>query len=108
MFKDTILEDIKTIFLNPEEFGEEHLIDGKKMTVTIDGIERLRREQLHSNNQVNEALSYHRLILYVSREDYGRMPQIGKLIQLDGISFEITDCIHEDGMYSISLERHKG
>ena len=108
MFKEGILSDIENVFLNSEEFGEEHVIDGRKMTVTLDGIERLRKEQLQSKNQVNEALSYHRLILYVSREDYGRMPQVGKMMQLDGISFKITDCIHEDGMYSISLERHKG
>ena len=106
-FKDSIRQDIRNIFLNPDEFGEEHTVDGKNMTVCIDGIERLKRGG-SSDNQVNEALAYNRLILYVNRNDFGKMPKIGRLLNLDNITFYITDCIHEDGMYSISLERREG
>lgn len=107
-FKDHVRDDIQTIFLNPQEFGEEHTVDGKKMIVSIDGIERLHREKKVSDKHENEALAYQRMILYVNRSDYGKMPKIGRLVKLDGITFRITDCIHEDGMYSISLERHEG
>ena len=38
-FKDLVYQDIRSVFMNPEEFGERHTVDGKVMTVVIDGNE---------------------------------------------------------------------
>ena len=35
-FKDMIESDIDEVFFNPNEFGEEHSLDGKRMVLIID------------------------------------------------------------------------
>lgn len=44
-FKDMVQEDIKNIFLDPEVFGETHIVDGNEMTIIIDENELVEREQ---------------------------------------------------------------
>ncbi len=34
-FKELLRRDVKTVFLNPAEFGEEHLVNGKPMLIII-------------------------------------------------------------------------
>ena len=42
-FQEMLSQDIKDIFLNPEEFGETHLVDGKEMVVILDDNELVER-----------------------------------------------------------------
>ena len=44
-FKELVAQDNKRIFLNPDEFGEEHKIDGKEMLIIIDNYEEIEREK---------------------------------------------------------------
>ena len=36
-FKKALEEDIEGVFLNIDEFGEAHVVDGKEMIVLFDG-----------------------------------------------------------------------
>ena len=40
-FKDIVQADRKAIFLNLDEFGDTHTIDGKDMTIIVDNNEML-------------------------------------------------------------------
>ncbi len=44
-FKEQIEADIKNVFINIDEFGEEHLVNNQKMTVIIDDLEHIDRER---------------------------------------------------------------
>ena len=44
-FKDIIHNDIKQTFLNLEEFGETHEVNGTPMTIIFDDIEHVEREK---------------------------------------------------------------
>ena len=44
-FKEIIRDDIKKVFLDPAEFGEEHTVNGKKMVIIIDDNELTEREK---------------------------------------------------------------
>ena len=35
-FQEMLRQDIGSVFLNPEEFGEIHVVDGKEMVVILD------------------------------------------------------------------------
>ena len=35
-FKELLRQDVKNVFLNPAEFGEEHTVNGKRMQIIID------------------------------------------------------------------------
>ena len=42
-FKELLRQDVKTVFLNPAEFGEEHTVNGKTMLIIIDDNELDRK-----------------------------------------------------------------
>ena len=44
-FKELVAQDTKKVFINPEEFGEEHEIDGKTVMVIIDNNEQIERQK---------------------------------------------------------------
>lgn len=101
-FKDMIKEDVKDIFLNPEEFGEPHMVDGKEMTIIIDDNELVEREK--KVQTMAEGLHNRQLLIYVSAEDFGPEPLINRLLELDGNYYTVTDVSNEGGIYAISLE----
>ena len=80
-FKELLRQDVKTVFLNPAEFGEEHTVNGKTMLIIID--------------------------VYVSALDFGPLPGVGKPVKIDGATFIVTDSLNEGGVYSLHLEANK-
>lgn len=104
-FKDIVQADQKRVFLNLEEFGDKHTIDGKEMTVILDNNEMLEREKRYKVH--DDGLFIKQVLIYVSEEDFGPLPAFGRLLKLDNKLYRITDAINEDGIYSISLEANK-
>ncbi|RDY28652.1 hypothetical protein [Lachnotalea glycerini] len=101
-FKDIIKNDIQSIFFNPDEFGEEHVVDGKRMMIIIDNNEQIKREKRY--HSMGEGLYLKQVLFYVSEAIFGELPKIGRQLILDEKSYIITDAINEDGIFSISLE----
>ncbi|MEW4411535.1 hypothetical protein [Clostridium sp. AN503] len=104
-FKALLQRDVKRVFLNPEEFGEEHLVGNRKMTIIIDDIEMIEREKRQKGQQEYRQGIYKKQVLfYVSGQEFGRLPALGRSLELDGKAYIITDAVDEAGIYSISLE----
>lgn len=104
-FKDLIQKEIGTVFLNTEEFGQIHQIDGKGMKAMIDDMENVEREK--KTNQHMDGVYIKQVLLYVAAEDFGKLPKHGRLLNLDGKDYRVADAIDEDGIYSITLEAHR-
>lgn len=104
-FQEMLRQDIGSVFLNPEEFGEIHVVDGKEMVVILDDNELAER----GNKVVTMAEGLHerRLLMYVSAEDFGPEPLIGRRLRLDGEYFTVSDVSCEGGMYAVSLEANR-
>lgn len=105
-FKDVLKGDIKSVFLNFSEFGEEHKINGEKVLIIIDENELTEREKRVRQNMDVE-LHRKQLLFYVAAEDFGPLPSPGNFLDLDGKGYEITEANNEDGIYSISLEAQR-
>lgn len=103
-FKDVIKSDIKSIFLNFEEFGSRHKLNGKERLVIVDENELTDREKKIKYHGMGEELYQKQLLFYIAAEDFGSMPSPGKILNFDGKDYLITDAGNEDGIYSISLE----
>lgn len=103
-FKDDIQEDIKTIFLNSDEFGEVHTVDGKEMVIIVDENELAEREA--KVKTMAEGLHNKQLLIYVSKKDFGSEPLIDRLLELDGNYYTVTNVSNEMGIYAISLEEN--
>ena len=104
-FKETIKQDIRTVFLNFDEFGEKHTISGQEVLIIIDENELTEREKKIRRNEGE--LHKKQFLFYIAAEDFGLLPDPGKMLNLDGRQYEIMEAENEDGIYSISLEAMK-
>lgn len=103
-FKDIIRNDID-LFVNQDEFADMHLIDSKEMPVMIDNNEQVEREKRMTQHM--DGIYKKQMLIYVKKSDYGVLPAIGKILNLDGRVYKIMDAIDEDGIFSISLEANR-
>ncbi len=104
-FKELLRQDVKTVFFNPLEFGEEHTVNGKPMLILIDDNELSEREKRIKSHM--DGIYKKQTLIYVSAIDYGPLPGVGKPVIIDGVTFIVTDSLNEGGMYSIHLEANK-
>lgn len=105
-FKDILKSDIENVFLNQNEFAEEHLVDGVSMKIIIDNNEMLEREKRYKK-ALEDGISQKQVLFYVSAAEFGRLPKIGRILMLDKRSYRVTDAIREGSVYSILLEANK-
>ena len=107
-FKDTIRKDIKSVFLNFDEFGEIHCLNGKEKLVIIDENELTEREKktkiIGNIGGAGKGLHIKQLLFYIAAEDFGKLPSPGNKLNFDNKEYVIADAENEDGIYSISLE----
>lgn len=104
-FKDILKNDINAVFLNTEEFADIHMVDGKPMKALIDNMEHIEREKRMKNHV--DGVYVNELLIFVSAEEFGKLPRFGRLLNFDGKDYRVTDAIDEDGMYSITMEANK-
>lgn len=102
-FKELAAQDIRNTFLNPEEFGEEHTVDGRRLTIVVDGLEVVERSKKQSEKGRIDGIYEKQLIIYVARSDLGRLPLIGRNMKLDSGTYRVEDVVDEGGIYSITL-----
>lgn len=101
-FKELLEQDVKNVFLNPEEFGELHKVDDKEMVILIDDHELLERQQ-RAGQHLDGIYTKQRLV-YVSAADFGPLPAYGSLFLLDDESYTVTDAVEEGDIYAITIE----
>ena len=106
-FKKWAFKDIASTFLNLEEFGETHLINGKPMTVIIDSNEVEERGKKQFEHSRIDGIYEDNIILYVSRKNIGKQPTRGQAIKIDAKEFRVTDSRDEGGVYSITMRAFK-
>lgn len=102
-FKELAFQDIQNVFLNPDEFGEKHVIDGKQMTVIVDGMEVVERSKKQIEKGRIDGIFEKQILLYVSRNEFGSLPAIGRALKLDKGTYRVEDAVDEGGIYSITL-----
>lgn len=104
-FKELVQEDNRNVFLNPEEFGEPHMVGSRRMTVVIDNNEMVEREKRQTGLYAyRQGVYTKQLLFYVCAEEFGKLPAVGRSLMFDKEPYIVTDAIDEDGIYSISLE----
>lgn len=104
-FKEMLLRDCEEVFMNPEEFGSWHKVDGKSMVIQVDDSEVIER----SKKQIErtDGVYKRQFLFYVLQKDFGPLPTIGRAIDIDGTTYKIVDANSEGGIYSITVGRDK-
>lgn len=106
-FKALVKQDAENLFLNPDEFGEVHTVDGRKMVIAIDDYEQQDRSKAVLDATDFEGIFNNRRLIYVRAREYGALPDIGKVLNLDGTPTRITKATDEDGIYALEIEGTK-
>lgn len=107
--KEHWLDDIEHVFFDPEEFAEEHEVNGVKMPCVIDNFELLDRERKYKGykGEFYDGVHTKQVLFFVRASDFGALPAIGRRIVVDKKNYIVTDAINEGGAYSITLELNK-
>ena len=104
-FKDILKNDVTQVFLNPDEFGEHHRVNGKDMVIVSDDIENIEREKKMKSTM--DGIHARQILFYVSAEDFGTLPAEGDLLDLDRQRFTVVDATDECGIYAITIEANR-
>lgn len=104
-FKEIIHNDIKQTFLNLEEFGETHEVNGTPMVIIFDDIENVEREKKMKSSM--DGIFKRQYFMYVAAEDFGPLPAQGKLVTVDGKRYGVVDATDESGVYGLTLEANR-
>lgn len=78
-FKEMLRSDISATFLNPDEFGEKHRLDGKPVCILSDDIELLNREKYRKFVK-DDGISVHQGLIYVKASELAGMPKTGRQV----------------------------
>ncbi|BCZ48431.1 hypothetical protein psyc5s11_44980 [Clostridium gelidum] len=100
-FKEQIEADLN-IFFNPDEFGEDHSIDGKVVNVIVDN------ETLKSRNKKEyDGIVQADMLYFAKEEDLLKEPRPDGVQMFDGIPYIIFDAKLDDGVYEVILQANK-
>lgn len=106
-FKDQIQNDAAT-FINIEEFGELHDVDGKSIQIVIDEDALVPRSR-HPIDVYHAATGVYvdEVTFYAKASDFEYRPVRGQHITLDDELYTVRSCNGEDGILQIVLEANR-
>lgn len=100
-FKKAVEHDVNAVFINLDEFAEEHVINGDKVRCILDKIiNEAHSEESYVGVFVNQ------LTIYVKTGDI-LTPDEGDLIQVDGSNHIVQSVSEEMGVLVIVVDANK-
>ena len=106
-FKEQLLEDLDTVFFNPDEFAEKHTINGVEVDIVVDN-DKLAELYISRNFNSDyrnclKQLFTDSIMFYVRKCDLDFEPVPEQYIEYDGRGYLITDVKTDDESYTIVL-----
>lgn len=107
-FKDMVAADIGNVFLNLDEFGEWHDLDGRQCVCVIanDATDD-RSAALKGGKRTPDGLHGDFLTVCVRTSDLERVPKMGNLFRVDGRRYTVDQCNEAMGMLTIVLGAYR-
>ena len=102
-FKDIIAADIDDVFLDTEEFAEEHDLNGTRCLCVVEGVTAREGFQQSEKYEGYDVVHGATNVVHVKKADLGEMPVDGEIFKLDGEIFYVNSCAENMGMLAISL-----
>lgn len=100
-FKEQILKDLDTVFLNLDEFAETHRVEGKKITVVVDNdrLNKLKKGQILGLVEAD--------MLLMGREiDFPARLEPGRLLNVDGREMIVANSGKDMGLVEVALRQN--
>lgn len=103
LFKDSVRQDVKRVFLNADEFSDRHRVNGKELICQVDSNTVDSLDGTVSNPLYGVFLNT--INLYVDSNDMER-PVEDQLVRLDDRIYVVRKVKEEMGVYVITLEEN--
>ena len=97
-FKDAIEQDVKKVFINPNEFAEVHEINGVSLFCVVD------KDVVAEAQQRFEGIFTNTVTIYISERDLEVKPVEGELMSVDEEQYIVRSVSVETGVYVIVAE----
>lgn len=104
-FKDAVSKDVKAVFINLDEFADEHELNGRKVACIVD--KDLTDGAKDTMSHPLEGVFLNILTIYVDVKDIDRPPVEGEQIKLDGDRYFVRSVSVEEGILVIAAEDNR-
>ncbi|WP_297967220.1 hypothetical protein [uncultured Anaerovibrio sp.] len=107
-FHEQLRKDFASVFLNLDEFGSEHELNGVNVRCVVQS--PTEQDNLLKGLQYRgfEAVHTQQVIIYVPREDMQELPVTDEIMTLDGETCVVDSCVNQMGMLKITLNINHG
>ena len=101
-FKEQVLKDLDTVFLNLDEFAEVHRVEGKKITVVVDDdqLNTLKQGQILGLVEAD-------MLIMGRRNDFPADLDPGRLLNVDGRELIVNDVAINMELVEIALRQNR-
>ena len=101
-FKDQMTKDITAVFMDLDEFGEAHEVEGREITIVIDN------DTLITRKGTDLGVAESSLLVFARSEDLPGRKAPGSAINIDGREYIVDDWTESTGMAQIALSQNRG
>jgi hypothetical protein len=100
--KDLFLSDLST-FINPDEFGEIHNIDGNNVSVIVDNdkLQERRKKEF-------DGISVGELLYFAKVSDLTKKPMQDSIQLFDKRPYLVFNVREDNGIYEVILQQNRG
>lgn len=100
MFKDYLKKDLN-IFINQNEFAEEHNIDGQDISIVVDN-DKLKEIKIKSLDGTYAG----DVLFYIKKSNLEEKPAIGQRMEFDYELYSVSSIEEDNEIYTITLEAY--
>lgn len=101
-FKDQIVQDLDTVFLNLGEFAELHRVEGRQISIVVDN----NRLQSLKQGQILGLVESDMLIMG-RKVDFPADLSPGRLLNVDGREMIVADSGEDMGLVEVALNQNR-
>lgn len=101
-FKEVITNDISKVFINFNEFGTKHTLNGREINCVIDE-DKFQLKESKEILSTEEGVMLKGMTVYINSTDLKATPHSGEKFKLDDIRYEVLKCKEDFGVYEIDL-----
>ena len=102
-FKDMVEADMDAVFLNLDEFAEEHNLNGADCVCILESPTSMGQLQQGKDYEGYDVVHRTVITIHVKKSDLGEMPVEDQDFTLDGELFQVESCVEHKGMLTLSL-----
>lgn len=100
-FKAAVAADVAAVFINTQEFGDVHTIDGRAIPCVVDS--DLLQERSRGLATPSDGVFVEEMVVFVATVDLDPPPVIGQWLRFDGQRYCVKNISEAMGVLEITL-----